>query len=327
MMNRSARAIGRASALLVLVSVAACARHSMPEQRFAFEGPVAALRAMTFNVWESGQNVDGGRDKIVSAIVESGADVVAMQESRGAASFVAGRLGWYSFQPSRSVAVVSRFPITETFGPTFNHAGAGVRLLLNDEPKQEIVLWSVHLSSAPYGPYQACLEELSAAEILAGQKGKKLREVKSILASLEPFVVDAGEAPVILAGDLNTPSHRDWIPAAAGLHCGHALSYPPTEEIEKLGLIDAYRLVSPDPVGDPANTWSPVYETYVYQSGKPEPMDRIDMVYFVGDGVSVEGAKTFVVGAPGQSPDHQGNAWPSDHKAVVVDFSLRPAGE
>ena len=132
---------------------------------------------------------------------------------------------------------------------------------------------------------------------------------------------------MFLAGDFNTPSHLDWIPAAADLHCGYALSYPVTEEIEKMGLTDAYRLVSPDPAADPANTWSPVYESYVYESGKLEPMDRIDMVYFVGNGVSVEGAKTFVVGSPLQSPDHEGNAWPSDHKAVVVDFLLGPAVE
>jgi len=305
----------------ILLVTIAC--QSVPEEAFQFTGPVSHLRIMTFNVWESGNRVRDGRDKIVAAIRASGADVVAMQESGGAAGFVARTLDWYSHQPSRSVAIVSRYPIMDTYGPTHNHAGAGARIVLNDEPRQEIVVWSVHLSSTPYGPNQACLKGAATEDILAGQARKQLRDISSILAALAAHVSDADKTPVFLAGDLNTPSHLDWGPAAAGLHCGYAVPYLVTLEIEATGLIDAYRQISPDPVADPANTWSPVYEVYIYPTGESEPMDRIDMIFFTPASAQVTDANTFVIGEPAQSPDHQGNQWPSDHKAVLADFILK----
>lgn len=305
----------------ILLVTVAC--QSMPKETFQFTGPVSQLRIMTFNVWESGSRVHDGRNKIVAAIRASGADVVTMQESGGAAGFVARTLGWYSYQPSRSVAIVSRYPIMDTYGPTHNHAGAGARIMLNDEPRQEIVAWSVYLSSRPYAPLQACLEGAETEDILAGQARNQLRDISSILAALAAHVSDADKTPVFLAGDLNTPSHLDWSPAAAELHCGYAVPYPVTQKIEAAGLTDAYRQASPDPVADPANTWSPIYETYVYPIGTPEPMDRIDMIFFTPASAQVTDANTFVIGEPAQSPDHKGNQWPSDHKAVIADFVLK----
>jgi hypothetical protein len=37
-----------------------------------------------------------------------------MQESNGVAAQAAQRLGWSSYQPASSVAILSRYPITQT---------------------------------------------------------------------------------------------------------------------------------------------------------------------------------------------------------------------
>ena len=181
--------------------------------------PVTELRTLTFNVWVGGNNVTNGLDKIIEAIETSGADVVAMQESNGAAAQAAQRLGWSSYQPASSVAILSRYPITQTFPPTLNNAGAGARIQLSADPPQDVILWSSHLTAYPYGPYQACFDGVSVSRIIRTQRRVQLKEMNSILDALSPFLADADNIPVFLLGDFNTPSHLDW-----GKHDeGHAL--------------------------------------------------------------------------------------------------------
>lgn len=288
--------------------------------------PVTSLKVMSFNVWVGGSNVTNGEAKVRSAIEEAGADIVAMQESNGLAARLAAQLGWYSVQPASSVAVLSRYPITETLGVALHEAGVGVRVQLAADPPQDVIVWSVHLTPFPYAPYDACLQAMSTTEILARQVVTQLPEAEDILAQMEAYIADADDIPVFLIGDMNTASHLDWTTDMADLHCGYALNFPVTAAIEQAGLIDAYRSLHPDPRESPGHTWSPIYESFVYADSKPEPQDRIDMIHYAGAGVTLESASVLVVGTPAQYPDHRANEWPSDHAAVVVSVSLLPGG-
>ncbi|RSM91850.1 hypothetical protein DMH04_02475 [Kibdelosporangium aridum] len=55
--------------------------------------------------------------------------------------------------------------------------------------------------------------------------------------------------------------------------------------------------------------------------GEPEPQDRIDFVYYAGL-LGVTESKTVVEGKPVAVPNHRGNAWPSDHAAVLTTFRV-----
>src|SRR5687768_15214271 len=103
--------------VLFAAAMALAAASGWPQAEGA--GPPSApvtLKILSFNVWVTASNVNDGYQKTLSAIDESGADIVGLQETGGRlATALALDLGWYAYQGSGSVAVLSRFPISETF--------------------------------------------------------------------------------------------------------------------------------------------------------------------------------------------------------------------
>lgn len=273
------------------------------------------VRLLSFNTWHAGTQVSDGTQKVIDAVVASGADVVAFQESEGRiADAVADALGWYALQGPASVAIASRFPITQVYAMARDQSALGVRLRLTDG---DVVVWSAHLGYTSYGPYAACdgapLSTLKRGERVSG----RVRQIADIVKRTKRDVKDAARMPVILMGDFNAPSHRDWTAAASSAHCGVAMPWPVSTTIERKGFVDAFRAVHPDPVATPGTTWSPVFPA------PDEPQDRIDFVYVAGAAVPTA-AEAFVVGVPSPSPDHVTNAWPSDHAGVLVTADVAP---
>ncbi|GAA3047465.1 hypothetical protein GCM10017562_06750 [Streptomyces roseofulvus] len=73
--------------------------------------------------------------------------------------------------------------------------------------------------------------------------------------------------------------------------------------------------------------WSPVHPVHPEEgdrAGLPEPQDRIDYVLHNARGLRALASRTLLLGTPAPWPDVAGNAWPSDHAAVVTAFALRP---
>jgi len=291
-------------------------------------GSPVTLRVMTFNVWITATQVDDGYEKTLAAILDSGADIVGMQETGGSlATALALDLGWFAFQGPGSVALLSRFPISELFGPTSSDAGLGARVRVNSSPVQDVIVWVCHLTAFPYGPYSACLDGLPTSQVLNDEtQSGRVQEISKILQDMAPLIADADSIPVFLMGDFNTPSHLDWTPAASALHCGYTIDWPVTRRVEQAGLVDSYRSLHPDPVADPGNTWSPIFEMFTYPDGKPEPQDRIDMIHSAGAGAIPVDSTVFVIEPIAQFPDVAGNEWPSDHAAVVSTFEVALGG-
>jgi endonuclease/exonuclease/phosphatase family protein len=286
------------------------------------------LRLMTFNAWVSATNVTDGYEKTLSAISESGADIVGMQETGGAlATALALDLGWFAYQGPGSVALLSRFPISELFPLTSGDAGLGARIRIHSNPVQDVIVWVCHLTAFPYGPYSACLDGLGPSQVLNDEtQSGRVQQISNILNDMGPFLEDADSIPVFLMGDFNTPSHLDWTPAASALHCGYAIEWPVTLKIEDAGMADSYRDLHPDPVADPGNTWSPIFETFTYPDGTPEPLDRIDRIHLAGSGITTLSSDVFLVEPISQFPDVADNEWPSDHAAVVSTFEVLLGG-
>jgi len=116
-------------------------------------GSPVALRLMTFNAWETATRVTDGYAKTLSAIADSGADIVGMQETGGRlATALALDLGWFAYQGPGSVAILSRFPISELFPLTSEEAGIGARIRVNSSPVQDVIVYVCHLTAYPYGP-------------------------------------------------------------------------------------------------------------------------------------------------------------------------------
>ncbi|MFF2773882.1 HAD-IA family hydrolase [Streptomyces sp. NPDC058052] len=282
-----------------------------PERLRAMAG--GHLTVMSWNLWLGGAPVDDHRSKQLTAIRASGADVVGLQETAGTATReLAEALGWHHHQAGGNLGLLSRHPIVARLGdPDVGFYGAaGARVLVDGA--HEVDVWTAHLPCSPYGPYEAAFDGLPADALVAHEE-ERLAQLRD---ALRRIAEEAGaERPVVLVGDFNAPSHLDRPDVA----------WPVTRAAEEAGLRDAYREAHPDPVREPGHTWSPVHPVHPedgVRAGLPEPQDRIDYVLHNARGLRVLASRTLVAGAPSPWPDVAGNAWPSDHAAVVTAFAL-----
>jgi endonuclease/exonuclease/phosphatase family metal-dependent hydrolase len=287
--------------------------------------PATTLKVASFNTWQAATNVTGGLTKAANFITSSGADVIALQETQGTfAVDLARKLGWYYHQSSASLGILSRYEITETFGPALDLSGIGARLNLGGG--KEAVVWSVHLDYLYYGPYNACFDGMTQAQIedIEANTSQRVAEIDDILsrAATDIDAAENGGPPVFLAGDFNAPSHLDWVTETASQNCGYTdVNWPTSEAVATAGLSDSYRTVNPSPLTSPGDTWSPVYPKHNGSTGADEPQDRIDFVHYAGPATPIS-STTEVRGTPQPVPNHGNNEWVSDHRAVLTTFTL-----
>lgn len=171
--------------------------------------------------------------------------------------------------------------------------------------RSEVEVWTAHLDCAPYGPYEAAFDGLAADTLIAHEEGRLAR-----LRGALRRVGEAADVPVVLVGGCNCPSHLDR----------PDVGWPVTRAAEEAGFADSYREAHPDPVREPAHTWSPVHPEHEDGNGRPEPQDRIDFVFHRGLGVL--DSRTHVTGSPRPWPDVEDNDWSSDHAAVATTFAV-----
>ncbi|MEV4013698.1 endonuclease/exonuclease/phosphatase family protein [Nonomuraea angiospora] len=288
---------------------------------------VPELKAMSFNLWHSGSQVDDGREKELRFLLQSDVDVVGLQETSAVSTReLAEALGWDYHQSGTDIGVISRYPITERRAPVDSgplSVATKVRVRIGE--RQDVVVWNVHLGYTPYGPYDTCFGKLTQEQLLANEeRSGRTPQIQAVLSEMGPDLAAARRTPVLLTGDFNAPSHLDWTKATH--RCGYTTVPWPTSVLPaQAGLRDSYRVAHPDPVTAPGITWSPIYPVftggygYDPHKGEPEPQDRIDFVYYAGP-LRVTDSRALVEGTPTAVPNHRGNAWSSDHAAVLTTF-------
>ncbi len=280
-----------------------------------------ALKTASWNLWDAGSHVDNPVEKDLRAILNDRLDVVGVQESGGTqAATLAAALGWHSYQSSGDLGVVSRYPISAVTPPTAARPAAGLTVQAGGAP---VRVWTAHLDEASYGPYAVCFDHrTAAAEVPAERATKRFAQARAVVTAMRADLAKASATPVLLLGDLASPSQLDWTRATAATHCGVGpLAWPVTSALAAAGLRDAYRVAHPSPVTAPGNTWSPVLTVHPGGSAA-EPQDRIDTVDFAGPLAVVE-SHALVTGFPTAEPDVSANSWTSDHAAAVTTFSFR----
>lgn len=268
--------------------------------------PAAALRVLTFNILKGGTELGQPLAQTAKVIEASGANVVILQEQDGAAKGLARLLRWHYHVVSKSVAVMSPYPLTAHYAN-----GAAVEYA----PGKRAHVFGCHLEAYPYGPYDLRDDTtLTADALVATAVETRAHQIGPILEAMAPHV-DSGE-PVFLGGDFNEPSHLDWTAAtaAAGMHFGRAVAWPTSRAVCSAGLTDAYRAVHADPVVKPGETWTPLRDT------ADEVHDRIDQIYYAGEGIGL--VEALVVGEATAHADVVVTPYPSDHRAVLAVFSL-----
>jgi len=287
----------------------------------------STLRVMSYNIHRGGVVfLKQPLSQTANAILLAKADIVGIQETRSprgdTLEDLAKLLGWNYDEGS---CIVTRYEIVEHFKGGKDYKG-GIKVKLASD--KHAYIFNLHLPSHPYQPYQLLgirpkwhkhtnnitfikteAEAIEWAKKARGAEiGKVLRQVKSIPDK---------DAPVFVVGDFNEPSHLDWTePAAkAGRH-PIKVEYPTSSEMAKAGFSDSYRTIYPDEMKNPGITWSPAYKV-----GDPTTHhDRIDFVYFKGNGLEVKDVK--ILGENKENADIVVTPYPSDHRAVVGTFTL-----
>ncbi|MFC4242975.1 InlB B-repeat-containing protein [Gryllotalpicola reticulitermitis] len=274
------------------------------------------LATATWNLWGAGANVDDSLLKDLTVIANNGLDVIGVQQDGGTvAQQLAQGLGWYDYEGAQGVGIVSAYPLSSSgvvdatstapaVGVTANVLGDAVRV------------WDTSLDGSGYGPANACTNGVTDASALvsAEKSTQRYAQAQAVAAEVTSDVQTADATPVILLGDLQSPSAADWTAATASENCGvGAVDWPVPDQFTAAGLTDTFRAANPDPTTDAGDTWS-LFDTSV-------PQERVDYVYSAGSELAVLGSNTLVAGWP-EANDTAGNAWTSDHAAVVTTFRI-----
>lgn len=313
--------------------------------RIAVEVPVLAkgaavpVDAVTWNMWDAGSHVNDSTFKNLAVIAANGFDLIGLQQDGGTgAQVLAAKLGWHAIEGPGGVGILSPYPLSGSVAPDAARAAADpdAAVALAAAPAETpavgatvdllgrtVRVWSLGLDATARGPETACIGGVSDPAALAAAEKSSVRyaQIDAAATSIAADTTAAKTVPVIVLSDLESASGADWTSATAGAHCGVGpVAWPVPARLESAGLADSFRVANPDPAAVAGNTWSPVVPTNG-TTGGAEPQDRIDYVHYAGAALSVLGSNTLVAGWP--SPRNiAGNAWTSNHRAVVTSFAL-----
>ncbi len=271
---------------------------------------VDSLRVMTFNILAGGDEL-GPLSRTVDVIAAAQADIIGIQEESTSADDIAAALGFHYHRFNLDLAVVSRYPITQVLT-------GGVKLELS--PGQEAYVFDAHLNAYPYQPYDIRDGLITTeAQAIAAAQSTRGSQLSLFLNNFMTTALTSG-LPVFFVGDFNEPSHLDWTQEAADadLNFGIKVDWPASRAVANAGLIDAFRELRPDEINDRGETWTPGYPSMPAN----EVHDRIDFVYYKpGEAVPVS-AHTLGYDVNDGNTDIGLQPYPSDHRAVVVEFDL-----
>jgi endonuclease/exonuclease/phosphatase family metal-dependent hydrolase len=270
------------------------------------------LKVMTFNIEYGGTVIDF--DSVIAAIRKSHADVVGINEPQDNVPKIAKALGWPDV--STRLSVVSKFPLIDPPGAD------GSYIYVEVAPGHVVAIANLHLPSGPYGPRRILDGESKKDAMLAEQQVRVPPLQQALIPLTQPT---KSGIPTFVLGDFNAPSRYDWTPPMVGIRpqIRYPFAWPTSETMHAAGFTDSYRSVHTDPMTDPGLTW-PSGRPHAPDSWNPRrdaPQDRIDFVYSAGPAMAV---KSQVVGEPGGS-DISVSPWPSDHRAVLSTFDVKPA--
>lgn len=280
------------------------------------------LKVLSWNVWHGGHSKTYPADGCQGAIgilKKSGADVILMIETYGAAPMVADSLGYEHFLISDNLCIYSRYPIMKTYTfpdsiSTFNFGG--VEIDVNGMPVRLFNTWLHYLPDMRLAPLDKSEQEILAWD----DAGTRDDEIRRILSVLRPVLSQSDSIPVIIGGDFNVHSHLDWTEATKDLyhHNGSVIRWTVSQAMQHAGFKDSFRELNPDPVKNIGTTW--LYDN----DDKPTRQDRIDFIYYQGNTIRAVASETFnqELAKPLRLNGEE-FFYPSDHGFVMTTFKLK----
>ena len=262
---------------------------------------VSRLNLMAWNIWHGGRRHgrEIGPQQVIDFIKETGTDIVMMQETYGSGALIADALGYYFYLASSNISVMSKYPILETW-TVYDAFRCGVTTI-ELSAGQKINLASLWIHYLPAWRTDSRDPNATADKLMKGEGETRHEEIKEIVQLLDPYIQKADDIPLIIGGDFNSPSHKDWIHETSNWHNGLVVEWPVSKVMMETGFSDSFREIRRD-----LNYQSPTMtaERITY---------RIDYIYY-------KGAKLKVVDSD-MHFKYKG-IWPSDHPSVTTTLFI-----
>lgn len=281
------------------------------------------FKVMAWNILHGGNDLEEGPDKVIEIIREIDPDIVLMVETYGSGPKIAEALGYHFHliapegtapdEKSVNLSIFSKYPFGGRIDTPYPFYLGGRSVIIGG---QEVRLFSNWFQYLPWldAPEKA---GWNTDELLAWEKnGKRYEMLQKVLPYFERYAAEADSIPMIVGGDMNTPSHLDWGQATQHLHNGLIVPWHTTRSLEDLGLIDAFRAVHPNPVTHPGITWD-----------TPNAADehRIDYVFYKSPDLEPVSAQTYFMHFGKNLPINRKQIpYPSDHGIIVTTFQHNP---
>lgn len=317
------------------------------------------FKVLQFNIWQEGTSVHGGYEAIINEIARSDADFITLSEVRNYKEDMTARMcrdleaktgrKYYSFRSDGS-GLLSRHAIVhhDAVFPLSNDRGS-VHKAVTSIAGRRVALYTAHLDYTHYAcyyprGYSGNFEKLDGpvtdtAVIRQNNLGSSRDE------AIARFLIDAQSekekgALIFLGGDFNEPSMLDWVPSMKSLydHNGVVYEWDQSKTLLGAGYKDAYREACPNPLTHPGITYPSDNKgkstRQLTWAPEADERERIDFVYYAPCrklsvvGAWILGPKSSIVYNERMEEKAKDrfveplDVWPSDHKAVLVEFKL-----
>lgn len=261
------------------------------------------LRVMTWNIWHGGKEVGAevGPKRVAEIIRESGADIIALQETYGSGEWLAKELGFHFHSRGTNVSLLSRHEIVAdvSVNDAFNCVGAVIEL----PEGNRVVCYSIWLPYAEDIWVENARKQVDVPKWLAAcePSRKKLEAIRDEI-ELKLRATKYDSLPIIIAGDFNSMSHLDYVSSAID-QCQAEVDWPTSHMLVDHQYQDTYRACNPKVDRRIDRTWSPRFPL--------QEQDRIDFIYIRDRAFQAVESKTI---------DKHSIQFPSDHAAVLTRF-------
>lgn len=296
--------------LFVALSFTSCKK----EQPFTF-------KVMAWNILHGANDIENGKENATAIIKEINPDIILMVETYGSGKDIADALG-YNFHlvapegtalndKGTNLSIYSKYPFGKRIDTKYPFYLGGREVIINNQKIRFFSNWFHYLpwNDAPE-KMNKTVEELLEWE----QTETRYSMLKNVLPYLEKYTIETDSIPMVFGGDMNSPSHLDWGDNTKSIHNNLVVPWNTTKSLEKLGLIDTYRALNPNPLTHPGITWDSEWK---------DDSHRIDYIFYKGSKIKAIKSETY--NAFFNKPiklNGKEIIYPSDHGFVVTSFEL-----
>jgi exonuclease III len=172
---------------------------------------------MAWNILHGGNDIENGPENVARIIKEINPDIILMVETYGSGPYIAKQNG-YNFHlvakegtklddKNINLSIFSKFPFGERIDTEYPFFLGGIEVIVNNKKIRFFSNW-FH-----YQPWNNKPENMgkTVEELLEWEKTEhRYNMIQKVLPYLKKHAMESDSIPVIVGGDMNSPSHLDW---------------------------------------------------------------------------------------------------------------------